>query len=427
MGAWSVSVTGNDMALDLKMDYSCAFYRWGESAADKIDEYIRTRFDETDPEEWCNYVYSLADYMWKKGILTDEIRDRAIQLIDSDFGLEIWAESGEKILNQRKKALADFRAMLLSPMGPKKKIKPDVYTDTIFNEGDIVAIQLKTANKSIAKHAREYTDMTDEEFHSYDGKYVLLQKIFDKSSWQCAMVPEIHDWWANFRLLNGIYEEIPDSVDTDRLTDATFIGRREPVFTCESSMFYFRKRHYKVIGNQRPQMERYQYLRKSEGRQIFLGISTEWHDPDSFFVAAMDLEKTVRLWDGSVSRLMEIAHDANRCGAFNYRLSKEENDRNREQEELLIDQKLREAADDPKTKIYMLHWGRDCAFASVNDGRIDNVYVLGVYQRSGAATCLLTEISKAAGSGAYMIIPDVRRKKELEKLCGYADIEIRYC
>ena len=39
--------------------------------------------------------------------------------------------------------------MLLSPMGPKKKIKPDVYTDTIFNEGDIVAIQLKTANKSI--------------------------------------------------------------------------------------------------------------------------------------------------------------------------------------------------------------------------------------------------------------------------------------
>lgn len=146
------------------------------------------------------------------------------------------------------------------------------------------------------------------------------------------MVPEIHDWWANFRLLNGIYEEIPDSVDTARLTDATFIGRREPVFTCESNMFYFRKRHYKVIGNQRPQRERYQYLQKSEGRQIFLGISTEWHDPDSFFVAAMDLKKTVRLWDGSVSRLMEIAHDANRCGAFNYRLSKEENDRNREQE-----------------------------------------------------------------------------------------------
>ncbi len=28
MGAWSVSITGNDMARDLKMDYSCAFYRW---------------------------------------------------------------------------------------------------------------------------------------------------------------------------------------------------------------------------------------------------------------------------------------------------------------------------------------------------------------------------------------------------------------
>jgi hypothetical protein len=63
----------------------------------KIDEYVRREmFDESDQEEWCNYYYSLADFMWKKGILTDDVREKAIEMIDTEFGLELWAEAGAK-------------------------------------------------------------------------------------------------------------------------------------------------------------------------------------------------------------------------------------------------------------------------------------------------------------------------------------------
>ena len=111
MGAWSVSITGNDTAEDLKSEYQAAFFYYDvETALSKIDKYVRVEgFDESDEEEWCNYYYSLADFMWRKGILTDSIRDKAVQMIDNEFGLDLWAESGEKVLSKRKKVFQTLK------------------------------------------------------------------------------------------------------------------------------------------------------------------------------------------------------------------------------------------------------------------------------------------------------------------------------
>ncbi len=66
MGAWSLSITGNDTAQDLISDYQAAFfYNDTDTALKKIDTYVRTLFDENDRSEWCDYFYSLADYMWR--------------------------------------------------------------------------------------------------------------------------------------------------------------------------------------------------------------------------------------------------------------------------------------------------------------------------------------------------------------------------
>jgi hypothetical protein len=85
VGAWSASVNGNDTAQDLLPEYSAAFYKYPvEEALEKLDAYVRAEgFDESDPEEWVNYYYSLADFLWKKGILPDRIRDRAVEMIDT--------------------------------------------------------------------------------------------------------------------------------------------------------------------------------------------------------------------------------------------------------------------------------------------------------------------------------------------------------
>lgn len=65
MGAWAVGINASDTAQDLKSEYMAAFYYNDvETAVRKIDNYVREELcDESDEEEWCNYYYSLADFM----------------------------------------------------------------------------------------------------------------------------------------------------------------------------------------------------------------------------------------------------------------------------------------------------------------------------------------------------------------------------
>lgn len=286
MGAWSTSITGNDTAQDLKSEYIAAFYYYDvPEALQKIDEFVRAEgIDENDSEEWCDYFYSLADFMWKKGILIDEIRQKALTMIDEDFGLEVWADSGEKVLKSRKQALEKFKRQLLSPQPLKKKIKPDTYTEDYFTAGDIIAIQLRTAGKVYAKRDKKY--MTDEEFYSYDGKYILIQKIDTHVSWRSAIVPEVKDNWLIFRLFDGVYDEISTEIDVTKLEDAKICGsqRLTSLFLCESSLFYFKKRKYQILGNNTENIELYQKL---PSESIFFGVDKPWCNADSSLVAAM--------------------------------------------------------------------------------------------------------------------------------------------
>ena len=115
MGAWSVSVTGNDTAQDLKSEYQAAFfYNDVETALEKIERYVRAEMcDESDEEEWCNYIYSLADFMWKKGILIDEIRQKARHATDEELrhNLERAIDNGNYIMEDEIRREMDRRGM----------------------------------------------------------------------------------------------------------------------------------------------------------------------------------------------------------------------------------------------------------------------------------------------------------------------------
>ncbi len=149
MGSWSAGVWGNDTAEDLKSEYQCAFYRYDpEEAVRRLDEYVRTSVgDESDTIEWCNYIYSLADFMWKKGILTEAVKTAAVSMIDSGFGLEAWEEGGKSVLAKRRKALEKLRAQLLSPLPERKPIRLKFQTERVFSDGDYIAVRLLTKDK----------------------------------------------------------------------------------------------------------------------------------------------------------------------------------------------------------------------------------------------------------------------------------------
>ena len=106
MGAWSVSITGNDTAADLRYEYEAAFSRLPpEEAVERLDAYVRR---ELDGDSWPDYVFSLALFLWKHGLLTAGVRSRALALIQSGAGLDLYGSPA--LRRKREKVLADFAA-----------------------------------------------------------------------------------------------------------------------------------------------------------------------------------------------------------------------------------------------------------------------------------------------------------------------------
>lgn len=283
MGTWSEGITGNDTAQDLLDEYRAAFFKFDvDTAVKKIDEYVRTMFDETDEEEFCSYFYSLADFMWKKGILTDDIRDRAVSMVDSDFGMGEWIEAGSSAEKARRKVLKAFKEKIMSPQCAPKKIRIDFHMEDIFNDGEYVAIQLKTLGKPYTCRSDTRKGITDEEFHSLDGKYVVLQKIKSHISCVSQIVPEVCDRWAVFRMFKGIYDSISD-IDIASLEEVE-LSPDNPFFTTESSMSYFKKRGYQVIGKGiAPDGN----VRRNVVQGIYFGINQPHYNPDSQIVSRL--------------------------------------------------------------------------------------------------------------------------------------------
>ena len=324
MGTWNASITGNDTALDMIEDYKVAFsYFSVEEGLQKLDQFVRSNFDESDEDEWCAYFYSLADFMWKNGILTDEIRDKAVQMVDSDFGMQTWIDAGYE--KQRRKELAKFRTRITSPQCAPKKIKiSHIHPDDIFENGEVIAIQLKTAGKSYLP-GNMCDPISDEEFLSYDNKYVVIQKVYSKEQHFSGVMPELCDRTAVFVLFKGIYDS-PDDIDITKLEEADFKCDRSeltPFFEHTSSLFYFKRRGYKIIGKMKPCLT--QVYEGCLSYYLELGDNLLYSNADSRLIAAVkDYDVFLKEYDEEISEeeLMELIRlEVHRKHNFSYGFS----------------------------------------------------------------------------------------------------------
>lgn len=254
MGAWGVGINSNDTASDLREEYEVAFYYNDvETALKKIEAMVRKNgTDETDEIEWPDYIYSLADFMWKKGILTDHVREQALDLIDRGVGLSEWGEEGKSILRQREKVLEKFRNQLLSPMPEKKKIRLSINTKTIFEPGDVIALRLQTKGKERIVECPERKELDE----MMDGKYILIRKIYDRVFWTSELEPEVKNISPIFQLYNYYSNEVPALSTITQLTPLLLPNgvynsgiQTQGLFYTEAKLSYFRKHEYQLIGN----------------------------------------------------------------------------------------------------------------------------------------------------------------------------------
>jgi len=153
VGAWGPGIFSDDTTADIRSDYR-------ELLEDHVpDEEARRRV----LDQWTHLVGSdeehllwlaLAGAQWQVGRLDDDVKARAIRVIDAGAGLELWAEVGPKALAQRRSALAKFRAQLSGPEPARKTLRRPWRHATDLVPGQVLVFRAANDQAALLRVAR---------------------------------------------------------------------------------------------------------------------------------------------------------------------------------------------------------------------------------------------------------------------------------
>ncbi|GAA0182110.1 hypothetical protein SH2C18_45440 [Clostridium sediminicola] len=115
MGAWGTGIFEDDTTCDVRDDF-IDYLEEGLSAEEAtqiiINEYSE-EFDVEDDLEGMSLVYiGLAAIQIEKGCLREDIRYKAINLIERGADLALWEESDKESYEERKKVLDELKEKL---------------------------------------------------------------------------------------------------------------------------------------------------------------------------------------------------------------------------------------------------------------------------------------------------------------------------
>lgn len=151
MGAWGPGIFSDDTALDVRDTYR-ELLEDGfdpQEATGLLLEMLADFYNDSDdaPVSWL----TLAATQWRYGCLADDIKNRALSIIDTGAGLDQWEEAGRKALESRKKALAKLRDQLSSPQRPFKRPKKPWRYETDLEVGDAISYRLDSGESVILR------------------------------------------------------------------------------------------------------------------------------------------------------------------------------------------------------------------------------------------------------------------------------------
>ena len=203
MGAWGTGLYQDDTTCDIKDDY-ITYLKVGmtnEEATKKIIEENDWCFEYED--EGALLWFALADTQWKYGRLLDEVKEKAIECIDSGVDLEKWREEDEKLCEKRKKILEALKERLNSEQPPEKKVSKIKFYRAYWEVGDILLYQI--LNKEL-------------EGHKWYKKYILLKVVGNEKLYVGSLPRDVYYHEEDIiSLYNWIGNKKPDIETIKRL------------------------------------------------------------------------------------------------------------------------------------------------------------------------------------------------------------------
>lgn len=138
VSAWGPAIFSDDTAADIRGNYR-------ERLEDQVpDDEAAQRVIESylplDEDEKHVLWLALAATQSALGRLSEDVKARALQVIDDGVGLELWEEAGAKDLQKRKLALAKLRNQLVAPQPTRKTVRRPWRHETDLRAGDVLTL-----------------------------------------------------------------------------------------------------------------------------------------------------------------------------------------------------------------------------------------------------------------------------------------------
>ncbi|MFD2248099.1 hypothetical protein [Pontibacter ruber] len=150
MSAWGPALFSDDFACDIRDDFK-ELVGEGMSPQNATDELMAAYKEEmNNTDEGSVFWLSLSSIQWSTGRLLEEVKQKALSIIENGADLHRWSED-KKLLDKRKQVLEKLKVQLLSPQ-PKSKKLPKIYKEnTPYNIGDIFSYRHSTGNYALLR------------------------------------------------------------------------------------------------------------------------------------------------------------------------------------------------------------------------------------------------------------------------------------
>jgi hypothetical protein len=187
VGTWGPGIFSDDLAADVRDDYRDAIGD-GMSGAEATTHVLSAHADALADQESASVVWlALAVAQSHAGRLEDQVRVRAIEIIDGGLDLQRWVDD-PKLQRRRAAVLDKVRAELTGPQRPPRRVARPVRSVWPWDPGTVVS------------------------FRRSDGRFLLLRVVATAGEQGVGGgrygISELVDW---------IDERLPAPADVDAL------------------------------------------------------------------------------------------------------------------------------------------------------------------------------------------------------------------
>ncbi|WP_291038566.1 hypothetical protein [Herbiconiux sp.] len=166
----------DDVAEDVRSVYRALL----EEKVEDVEAARRTvaEFAGLDEDELDVLWIALAAAQFRYGRLDDEVRDRAIRIIDSGSDARRWSEASVKDQKKRRDVLAKLRGQLVGPQKARSAVRAPWRSETDLEIGSVLAYTSSSGKVALAKVVG-----ISESRYGRDA-------VFDRLEWFDDFVPE---------------------------------------------------------------------------------------------------------------------------------------------------------------------------------------------------------------------------------------------